>query len=72
MGNGAMAKGPQATAPILDSTTTDISARSLSMIGRQTGFHIMFDAAACRPRSEQWRGSVAVADGWASRNDQHG
>src|SRR2546421_434323 len=40
------------------------------MIGRQTGFHIMFDAAACRPRSEQCRGSVAVADGWASRIDQ--
>jgi ribulose 1,5-bisphosphate synthetase/thiazole synthase len=31
----------------------------------------MFDAAACRPRSEQCRGSVAVADGWASRIDQH-
>jgi hypothetical protein len=25
MGNGAMAKGPQATAPILDSTTTEVS-----------------------------------------------
>jgi hypothetical protein len=24
MGNGAMAKGPQATAPILDSTISDI------------------------------------------------
>ena len=25
MGNGAMAKGPQATAPILDSTVSDVS-----------------------------------------------
>jgi hypothetical protein len=31
MGNGAMAKGPQATAPILDSTTADLRGPIMSM-----------------------------------------